>query len=81
MPTREEDRDATRQVRSIMARRGIDVSRCDLRVTHGVCYVRGLVQAMKGVVIPDLKSEMDNIAKVLRQKQDIREVVMELTIR
>jgi len=81
MASNESDRLATKLARSVLAKRGIDVSRCDMRVTHGVCYIRGLVRPMPGVVIPDLKAEMENVAKALRAKQDIRDVVLEINTR
>lgn len=72
---------ANKFVRSIFGRRGIDVTRADLRVMHGVCYIRGAVAAIPGSGITDLKLEVQNIAKLLTQKPDIKDVVIDCHFR
>ncbi|HMS54886.1 MAG TPA: hypothetical protein PKA27_05755 [Fimbriimonadaceae bacterium] len=71
----------TKIVRSIFARRGIDTSRADLRVMHGVAYIRGTVTAIRGSGVTDVKAECEIIARVLRQKPEIRDVVLDCTFR
>jgi len=63
--------------RTELSKRGIDTTRCDLRVLHGVLYIKGMVSVTKGAVIPDIRLEMEHIARVLRQKQEIRDVVLD----
>lgn len=77
----DEDLRASKYVRALFARRGLDVSRCDIRVNHGVCYVRGQVQKMGGVVIPDMDAEIENCAKVIRGRSEVRDVVIDVAIR
>lgn len=77
----EEDLRASKFVRALFARRGLDVSRCDVRVTHGICYVRGMVQKIGGINIPDMDAEIENLAKVIRGRSEIRDVVLEVTVR
>jgi hypothetical protein len=62
-----------------LSRRAIDISLCDIRVSHGVCYIRGVVSKMRGHDI-DLAREMAIIQGMLRQK-GIREVIVEATLK
>lgn len=64
--------------RSELARRGIDVSRADVRVSRGICTIRGLVCRCVGNE-PNLMAEMHQAAKAIRQRSEIREVVMEVS--
>ena len=65
--------------RTEFSKRGIETGRADIRMTHGTIYVRGVISAMRGVAVKDLKSEMEIIARVLRQKSEIKDVVIECT--
>lgn len=73
----EKDVRGLRQARSELSKRGIDIARTDLQLRHGVLMVRGVVAAMPGSNIIDVKIEMDHIARLLRQKPEIREVIMD----
>jgi hypothetical protein len=68
---------ALRIVRTELAKRGIDIGRCDMRMSHGTLYLKGSVSAAKGVVIKDLKKEMEHVGTVLRQRPDIKDVVVD----
>jgi hypothetical protein len=63
--------------RTEFSKRGIETGRADIRMTHGTIYVRGVVSVMRGATIKDLKSEMEIVARVLRQKSEIKDVVIE----
>lgn len=67
-------------VRTEFGRRLIDTSQTDIRVLNGICTIRGVVKPMRGGPA-DMKSEMETVAKVLKQKSMIRDVHMEVTIR
>ncbi|MFN8219088.1 MAG: hypothetical protein U0S12_03020 [Fimbriimonadales bacterium] len=71
----------TKLVRSTFARRGIDTSRADLRVLHGVAYIRGTIGVVRGSGITDLRAETEHIARILRQKPGIRDVVLDCAYR
>lgn len=71
----------TKMARSVFGRRGIDTSLADLRVMHGVLYVRGSVSAVKGSGIVDIKHEVENTARILRQRPEIRDVVLDCVYR
>lgn len=77
----EKDVRALRFVRSEFSRRCIDVTRADVRMMHGVLHVRGEVGAMPNCTFTDLKSEMELVARILRTKAEIREVVLDVTYR
>lgn len=72
---------ATKAARAELSKRGVDLSMADLRCMHGTLYVRGTVKAYRGANITDIKSEMELIARVLRQKPDIRDVILECMYR
>ena len=68
-----------RIARSEFARRGIDVSRADIYVMHGVLYMRGSIKPMPNATYTDLGHELALVQKILRQRPEIRDLVMEVT--
>ena len=64
--------------RSELSRRGIDISRADVRVRNGVCTIRGLVSRI-GSADGGIMADLNIIAKVMRQKSEIKEVVLEVS--
>lgn len=78
---RPEDNAAAKIVRKEFARRPIDTSRMLIRVAHGTVYLDGQVSMAglhRGV---DIKTEMDHMVKILKQRQGIRDVVLNCIIR
>jgi hypothetical protein len=75
-----EDAAATRMVRGQIARRYVDASMVDVRVTHGVCYLRGVLRILRTHPEIDLTKEMEHITTILRGK-GIRDVIWEVTLR
>lgn len=71
----------TKAARSEMGKRGIDMTHADIRVMHGICYIRGTVKAIRGGVSGDIKSAMEMVAKVLKQKAEIKDVVLDCVYR
>ena len=67
-------------VRNILSKRGIDISRCDIRVFKGHCDIRGMLSVLKGSDI-DLEQELPELLKLMRRKPEIRDVNAEVTIR
>lgn len=60
----------------MFGKRGIDVSQADLRVMHGVLYVRGVVSGMRGFDFGQLSlsESVDQVANILRKRPDVRDV-------
>jgi len=73
----EKDVRGLRAARTELSKRGIDISRADVNLRRGVLHIRGNVSAMRGCSFKDLKSEMELVARVLRQKSEIRDVVLD----
>ncbi|MCB0826256.1 MAG: hypothetical protein KDC26_08705 [Armatimonadetes bacterium] len=71
---------ANKMARQEFSKRNLDTTRADIRVTHGVCYVRGAVGTIKGGP-SDVRAEVETIAKVLRTRQGIKDVVLDCTYR
>ena len=69
---------ATKLVRKDLGRSGIDLTYADLRVTHGVCYIRGSVSIDKSSGVSDLKTEMERVARIIRQRPGIKDVVLDV---
>lgn len=74
-----EDAEMTRMVRREISRRYVDSNNVDIRVMHGVCYLRGFIKVLRGHE-SDLNEEHEIILRILRQKSGIREVISELGI-
>jgi hypothetical protein len=66
-----------RAARVEFSKRGIEIGRADLRMTHGTLHIKGTISVMRGVVVNDLKGEVELIGRILRQKPDIRDVVVD----
>lgn len=77
----EDDVRGTKSARSELARRGIDLTQADIRVMHGVCYIRGAIRGERAANIPDLKAEVEKIAKILRTKAEIKDVIIDVIYR
>jgi len=73
----ERDVRGLRQARTELSKRGIDIARTDVQLRKGVLTVRGIVTPMPGSNIQDVKIEMDHIARLLRQRGEIREVILD----
>lgn len=73
------DVEATKIVRREFNRRAIDITMADIRVMHGVAYIRGTIKPMRGGGDP--KSEVELIVRALRTKPEIRDVVVDATFR
>lgn len=77
----EKDVHGLRFARSEFSRRCIDISRADVRMMHGVLQVRGEVRPGPNCTFTDLKTEMELVARVLRTKAEIRDVVLDVVYR
>jgi osmotically-inducible protein OsmY len=74
-----EDAEMTRMVRREISRRYVDATNVDVKVMHGVCYLRGYIKQLRGHD-NDLNEELEVILRILRQKPGIREVICELGV-
>ncbi len=69
----------TKTARREFSRHGIDLMLCDCRVSKGILYVRGTPKALagSGLGAGELKSKMEAIARHLRARSQLREVVID----
>ena len=75
-----EDAEMTRQVRREISRRYIDSTNIDVRVIHGVVYLRGYIEKLRGHESMGLSEELDIILRILRSRPGIRDVVNEVEL-
>lgn len=75
------DIEATRNARREFVKHRIDLTLADLRVMHGVVYLRGTVQAEKGASYTNVREETERIGRILRQLQGVRDVVLDCQYR
>ena len=76
-----EDAEMTRLIRREISRRYIDSTNLEVRVMHGVVYLRGWIDKLAGHYHNvDLKDELQVIHRILLQKAGIRDVVMEVGV-
>ncbi|MCX6344205.1 MAG: hypothetical protein NT018_03930 [Armatimonadetes bacterium] len=69
----------TREILRDISKRPLDISDLNVSVMHGVIYLRGKIDKIRGYYDDiDLHSEMNVLTKLLRQKQGIRDVVCEV---
>jgi len=74
------DVEANKAARREFSKRPIDTSRADIRVAHGVVYVRGQLSPMRGSD-SSVKEMLDQISKVMRSKPGIRDFVIDAVVR
>lgn len=75
------DASMTRELRREIAKHPIDSSHLEVHVTHGVAYLRGRIDKLRGYYEDlDLEQELARIIKVLRNKPGIRDVVCEVDL-
>lgn len=74
------DVEMTKLVRREFNRRKIDTTLADIRVSHGVVYLRGTIKPMRGGT-EDPREEVAIIAKALRCRPEIRDVVIDCVFR
>lgn len=69
-------------LRREMSKRMIDTGQADLRVAHGVAYIRGVIRGMRGGP-EDLRGELELIARVLRNspRSGVKDVVIDCVYR
>lgn len=75
-----EDASAAKLVRAELSRRQIDTTQADVRVMHGVVTIRGVIRGPKELE-GGLKAEMELIGRILRQRQGIKDVVIDAVVR
>lgn len=68
-----------KSARTILTRKGFDMARMDLRVQKGICYIRGIVAPLPGVTMENMETAMEHCGQLIRQKPEIRMVVIECT--
>ncbi len=76
-----EDVAITRMVRGQIARRYIDASLLDIRVSHGVVHLRGVIRTLRTHADMDLAKEMEVISTVLRTKPGVRDIIWDISQR
>ena len=67
-----------RIARTEFARRGVDISRADLYVMHGIMYLRGEIKPMPNSNISDMNVELGLLTRILRQRPEIRDIVVDV---
>ena len=75
------DLEASKAVRRLFTRRGVDTTLADIRCSHGVVTVRGVVAAIRGMDVEDLRSTVEHLCRALRTRPEIREIVIDVTYR
>ncbi|MBS1718035.1 MAG: hypothetical protein JSS72_09930 [Armatimonadetes bacterium] len=71
----------TKAARSAFGKHGIDLTMADVRVQHGVCFVRGQLKALPKWRMPSVEHEAERTASLLKRTPEIKEVVLECTYR
>lgn len=74
------DAECTRMVMRELNRRYVDTSQLDVRVIHGVVYLRGILKRLRTHPEIDLEREAELIRKILRQRPEVRGIVWEVAV-
>jgi hypothetical protein len=76
-----EDKHTTRVVEREISRRQVDATLLSIRVSNGVCYVRGQLRHQRAHPEVDLDREVATIQKILRNRDGVRAVIWEAETR
>lgn len=76
-----EDAQFTRGIQRELGRRYVDCTLVDIRVMHGICYVRGTMRRLRSHPNVDLEKECETIRRIIRQKTFIRDVIWDVATR
>jgi hypothetical protein len=72
---------ATKLTRREFNKHLVDVTQADIRVSHGTVFVRGTIQAQRGSHYHDVEEECQRIIRILKQRPEIRDVIIDVTYR
>jgi hypothetical protein len=72
---------ATKLARREFNKHHVDVTMADIRSAHGTVFIRGTVKAQKGSHYHSVEEETQRICRILRQRPEIRDVVLDVTFR
>lgn len=72
---------ATKIARREFNKHLVDVTMADIRVAHGIVYIRGTIQAQRTAHYADVEEETHKIIRILRQRPEIRDVALDVTFR
>jgi hypothetical protein len=75
-----EDAEMTRSVRREISRRYVDTNNVDVRVIHGIVYLRGWIDRLRGYESMSLVEELEIILRILRGRPGVRDVVCEVEL-
>lgn len=75
------DVEALKLCRREFIKHRVDISRCDIHVSSGVIYVRGILKKERFSAFEDLEEETLRILRILRQRPEVRDVVVEVAYR
>lgn len=75
-----EDAEMTRAIRREISRRYIDATNVDVRVIHGVVYLKGYIETLRTHQSTNLSDEMEIILRILRTRPGIRDVINEVDL-
>ena len=71
------DVEALKLVRREFIKHRVDITRADVFVSNGVIYIRGFLQRERFATYEDLEEETLRIVRLLRQRREIRDVVVD----
>lgn len=72
---------ATKIARREFNKHHVDVTQADIRVSHGTVFIRGMIQQQRGAHYSDVEEETKRICRILRQRPEVRDVVLDVTYR
>jgi hypothetical protein len=73
-----QDVEATRLAKREFTRHSIDTSLADIRVMHGTVYFRGTLKPDGVSLIPDLREEVERIARMIKGHSGVREIILDV---
>lgn len=76
-----EAKDLVKRVRGQIARRYVDSSMINISIVGGSVYLTGVLHKLRTAQEVDLKSEMEQISKILRTIPGVRDVIWDVTQR
>lgn len=70
---------STKYARSLLGKKGLDLTQADVRCQHGVVFIRGMLKRAPKQEVKNVEEATAAAAKAIKNSPHVKEVVLECT--
>ena len=75
------DVQTSKACRRLFTKKGINVNAAEVRVMHGVCHIRGLIEPIPGQGVEDLREAVKTVCGFIKRLPGVRDVSIDVIYR